>query len=129
LNTDNHTTDEAEAAATNQINLALDRTVLANERTYAAWIRTGLAALATGLATVKFMADMLPVWSIRIMATLLIGFSAASFLLGAWRYRHLHLKVSRLEVDFIPLVLVRGLSILLACCSIIALVYAWYAMA
>jgi len=74
------------------------------------------------------MDDLLPVWSIRVMATMLIGFSAAAFLLGAWRYRHLHLKVSSLEVDLIPLVLVRGLSLLLACCSIIALVYAWYAM-
>jgi putative membrane protein len=128
LNTDNHTTDEAAAVITNQTNLALDRTVLANERTYAAWIRTGLAALATGLATVKFMADLLPVWSIRIIATVLIGFSVAAFLLAAWRYRHLHLKVSRLEVDIIPFALVRSLSLVLACCSIIALVFAWYAM-
>ncbi|HEY5774957.1 MAG TPA: DUF202 domain-containing protein [Xanthomonadales bacterium] len=127
MNTDNHTTDEAAAGATNTTNLALDRTVLANERTYAAWVRTGLAALVTGLATVKFMTEFLPVWSIRVLATVLVGFSFAAFLLAAWRYSHLHIKVSHLEVDIIPLVIIRGLSIVLACCSIIALMYAWYA--
>jgi putative membrane protein len=125
--TENHTLNETAEGTTNQINLALDRTVLANERTYAAWIRTGLAALATGLATVKFLTELLPVWSIRMIATVFIGFSAAAFLLAAWRYGHLHIKVSHLDVDVIPLFLIRGLSLVLACCSIVAIVYAWNA--
>lgn len=122
---DKYTPDNTTDGATDQTKLALDRTVLANERTYAAWVRTGLAALATGLATAKFLVDVLPVWSIRMIATVLIGFSAAAFMLAAWRYRHLHIKVSHLEVDVIPLFIVRILSFVLACSSIIALVYVW----
>ncbi|MGA9574698.1 MAG: DUF202 domain-containing protein [Lysobacterales bacterium] len=123
--TDNENPGDTESDITEKTNLALDRTVLANERTYAAWIRTGMAALATGLATVKFMTELLPTWSIRAIATVLIGLSIAVFLLAAWRYSHLHIKVSHLEVDVIPLFLIRGLSLVLACCSIIALIYAW----
>ncbi len=107
-------------------NLALDRTVLANERTYAAWIRTGLAALVTGLGTAKFMTHILPLWSIRIIVTVLILFSAAAFLLAAWRYSHLHIKVAHLEVEAMPLTMIRSLSLLLAGCSIIALSCLWY---
>jgi putative membrane protein len=126
VNTDNHTTDDAVKDTISRTNLALDRTVLANERTYAAWIRTGLAALASGLATVKFLAEILPVWSIRVIATVLIGFSAATFLLAAWRYQHLHIKVSHLELDVIPLFMIRIMSFVLASSSIIALIYSWY---
>ncbi len=107
-------------------NLALDRTVLANERTYAAWIRTGLASLVTGLGIAKFMTDLMPLWGIRILVAALIIFSAVAFLLAAWRYSHLHLKVSHLEVDAIPLAVVRGLSLLFVVCSLIALVSVWY---
>ncbi len=124
---DDNKPGDIEEVTTNQTNLALDRTMLANERTYAAWLRTGLAALATGLAAAKFLTEVLPVWSIRMIATVLIGVSAAAFVLAAWRYRHLHIKVSHLDVDVIPLFIVRGISFVLACCSIVALVYAWYA--
>ena len=127
MTTDNKTAGEIAEGVTSQTNLALDRTVLANERTYAAWIRTGLAALATGLATVKFLAEVLPVWSIRMIATVLIGFSAAAFLLAAWRYQHLHIKVAQLEVDVIPLFMIRIISFVLAISSIIALIYSWFA--
>ncbi len=109
-----------------QTNLALDRTVLANERTYTAWIRTGLAALAAGLGIAKFMTYLLPLWGIRIIAAVLIVFSALAFLLAAWRYGHLHIKVSHLEVDAMPLAMIRCLSLFLTGCSIIALVFLWY---
>ena len=91
-----------------QTNLALDRTVLANERTYAAWIRTGLAALAAGLGIAKFMTGLIPLWSILIIAAVLIGFSSVAFLLAAWRYRHVHIKVSHLEVEAVPLAMIRS---------------------
>lgn len=107
-------------------NLALDRTVLANERTYAAWIRTGLAALATGLGAAKFLTGLLPNWSIHALAGVLIGFSAVAFLIAAWRYRHLHVKVSQLDVDIVPMGVVVGLSIFLAACSLIALAGLWF---
>lgn len=101
------------------------QTVLSNERTYAAWLRTGLAALATGLGIEKFMIDVLPSWSVRMVATLLLLFSAFSFLLASWRYTHLHLKMTHVEVDAIPLIVVRALSICLAGCAILALVSLW----
>ncbi len=119
------TMSETSTDDNNRTNLALDRTVLANERTYAAWIRTGLAALATGLGIAKFMTDLMPPWSIKAVSSMLIVFSAVAFLVAAWRYSHLHIKVARLEVDAIPLLLVRGLSILFVICSVIALVFLW----
>lgn len=125
VNTDDHTDAGNAGEYASATSLALDRTVLANERTYAAWIRTGLAALATGLAIAKFLVEVMPVWSIRVIAEVLIGFSAAAFVLAAWRYQHLHIKVSLLEVDVVPLALVRVLSFVLACCSVIAFIYVW----
>lgn len=124
--TDSQSSEAVSTGSISRTNLALDRTLLANERTYAAWIRTGLAALAAGLGTAKFMAELLPLWSIRVTVATLILFSTAAFLLAAWRYSHLHIKVSHLEIDAIPLAMVRGLSLLLAGCSIIALACLWY---
>jgi len=106
--------------------LSKDRTVLANERTYAAWIRTGLAALVTGLGIAKFTFDILPIFTIRIVAALLIGFSASIFLLAAWRYSHLHVRMENLDVDTLPLFAVRALSLVLAACSMISLASLWY---
>jgi len=120
------TPDKTSIHDINRTNLALDRTVLANERTYAAWIRTGLAALATGLGIAKFMTDLMPQWVIQVVSSLLIVFSAVAFQVAAWRYSHLHIKVAKLEVDAIPLLLVRGLSVLFVVCSIISLVYLWF---
>ena len=120
------TPDENTAGKVDKTNLALDRTVLANERTYAAWVRTGLAALAAGLGIAKFMIGLLPLWSIQIIAAVLIVFSAVAFLLGAWRYSHLHIKVSHHEVDAIPLSMIKNMSLLLAGCSLIALVILGY---
>ncbi len=103
-------------------NLALDRTVLANERTYQAWIRTGLAALISALGIEKFMNDVEPVWPLMMVTIILLIFSAAAFLLSAWRYEHLHVKISHLEVDLLPVKIVKVLSILLASCSVLAII-------
>jgi len=116
----------APKADANRTNLALDRTVLANERTYAAWIRTGLAALATGLGIAKFMTGILPVWSIRFVVATLLVFSAVAFLVAAWRYGHLHIRVAHLEVDAVPLSITRILSLVLVCCSLVSLSCLWY---
>lgn len=102
--------------------LALDRTVLANERTYAAWIRTGLAALITGLGIARFMLEKMPLWSVSTVSALLILFSAAAFMIAAWRYENLHVGVSHLDVSTIPIFVVKALSILLVACSLLALV-------
>lgn len=106
--------------------LALDRTVLANERTYTAWIRTGLAALVTGLGIARFMADVMPPWSIRLITLFLVVFSAAGFLIAAWRYESLRFGMTHLDVKTLPPVLVKSLSLLLAGCSLISLIGLWY---
>lgn len=125
MNSEDQKPGEALEDGVSSTKLALDRTLLANERTYTAWIRTGLAALATGLAIAKFLTQVMPVWSIRLIGMVLIGFSAIAFVLAAWRYQHLHIKVSRLEVDVVPLFVVRILSFVLACSSVVAFIYAW----
>ena len=118
--------DQPDVLEVSKTNLALDRTVLANERTYTAWVRTGLAALATGLGIAKFMGELMPDWSILVVASLLIFFSGIAFLLAAWRYSHLHIKVAKLEVDIVPLAVVIALSILFLICSVISLIFVWY---
>jgi len=102
--------------------LALDRTVLANERTYQAWIRTGLALFVAGLGIIKFLQNELPLWLLMPIAILLILFSAVAFLLAAWRYRHLHVRVANLDVETIPLWIVMTISTLLAASAVLALV-------
>ncbi len=111
----------AQAKQPNNTTLALDRTILANERTYAAWIRTGFAALATGLGVERFMLNTIPLWSIHLIATLLLLFSAASFLLAGWRYHHLRIKLENIDVDMVPMPVIRIISLTLAACSLIAI--------
>ena len=100
--------------------LALDRTILANERTFQAWIRTGLALLVAGLGIMKFLREELPFGSSVLISVLLIVFSAGAFVLAAWRYRHVHLKISHLDVDMIPLWIIVTLSMLLAAGALLA---------
>jgi putative membrane protein len=102
--------------------MALDRTVLANERTFQAWIRTGLAALVSGLGVAKFLQDTMPLAVLLIVVSILILFSALAFLLSAWRYSHLHLRIEHLDIEATPVWLAKAISIILAGCSVIALV-------
>lgn len=110
----------------NRNTLALDRTALANERTYAAWIRTGLASLVTGLGIARFLVDSMPLWSILTIATILILFSGVAFFLAAWRYEHLHIRMTDLDVKMIPVSMIKLSSFVLITCSLIALVGLWY---
>ena len=105
--------------------LALDRTVLANERTYAAWLRTGLAFLASGLGVARFMLDTIPFWSIRLLTVILFCVSAACFFLAGWRYNHLHVKFSHLDVKMIPSLMVQLISLVLAISAVVALIVIW----
>ena len=101
--------------------LAIDRTILANERTYQAWVRTGLSSLAAGLGVAKFLQDFMLPWLLLILATFLIVFSIIAFLLAAWRYTHLHIRLVHLEVDATPTWMVKAISVLLISCSLLAL--------
>jgi len=105
--------------------LALDRTVLANERTYAAWMRTGLAFLATGLGVARFMLDTIPFWSIRLLTVILFCVSAACFFLAGWRYNHLHVKFSHLDVRMIPSLVVKLITVVLSISALVALIVIW----
>jgi putative membrane protein len=105
--------------------LALDRTVLANERTYAAWIRTGLAFLATGLGVARFMLDTIPFWSIQLITAILFCISVACFLQAGWRYHHLHVKLSRLDVKMIPNLVVKLITLVLSISALVALIVIW----
>ncbi len=104
------------------ISMALDRTVLANERTFQAWIRTGLAALVSGLGVAKFLQGTMPQAVLVTVVSVLILFSTLAFLLSAWRYSHLHLRIVHLDIDATPMWLAKSISTVLAACSIIALV-------
>jgi len=101
--------------------LALDRTVLANERTYQAWIRTGLSLFIAGLGVLKFLREEMPFWILVVITTLFILFSAIAFLLAAWRYRHFHLRIKRLDIDVVPAWVVITASVFLAASALLAL--------
>lgn len=106
------------------IDLSIDRTVLANERTYAAWIRTGLAGMVTGLAIEKFMVELMPNWSIHLIAELLLVLSAVAFLVAAWRYTHLSVKIAP-DVQRIPDRMVLTSALLLAGAVLLAAIVIW----
>ena len=72
-------------SADRRTELAADRTVFAAERTYAAWVRTGLVALASGIGARKLLEGSVPHWMGFAAATILLVFSAFSFLAGVWR--------------------------------------------
>ncbi len=111
--------------ATDRNALALDRTILANERTYAAWIRTGLAALASGLGVEGFMLHSFPAWGMHIIANIFLLFSAISFLLAGWRYQHLRVKLTDIDVDMVPFLMIKIISNTLAFCAFIAILAVW----
>jgi len=117
--------DRAASPEDSRTGYALDRTVLANERTYAAWVRTGIAALAAGVAIEKFMVDAMPGWTIRSIAVLLIVYSMVAFGVAAWRYSHLGLKLSHIDVRANPSLVTTGGSIVLVVCSLLALAGLW----
>lgn len=103
------------------------RTLLANGRTYAAWVRTGLTALAAGIVFEKFIPGTIPGWSVRLIAVVLIAFSAICFGLALWRYRHLGIRFEHLKPATISLPLLATLTVLLIVASLLALAGLWMA--
>ncbi len=102
--------------------LALDRTALANERTYLAGLRTGLAIYAGGLGVMKFARVILPDHVPLMVASVLIVISAAIFVIAAWRYGNVRLRMSHLDVDAMPAWQAWGLSLFLFLCAVISLI-------
>ena len=101
--------------------LALDRTALANDRTYQAWIRTGLALFASGLGAAKFLKEEMSLWILLIIASLLLILSALAFLQAGWRYSHMHIKLTSLDIETRPSWQMWLISILLALMSLLSL--------
>ena len=102
--------------------LALDRTVLANERTYQAWIRTGLSIFVTGLGVAKFLKGEMPLVVLMLIVFLLLVLSALAFLQAAWRYSHLNIKFSALDIKTQPTWVMKLISIIFAMISLLSLV-------
>lgn len=105
--------------------LAVDQTVLANERTWLAWLRTGLAILAGGLGVARFMRTTLPDVTALFISSMLVMLSIAVFLLAAWRYASIHLRMAQLDIDAMPARTARAISGFLALCALIALAGLW----
>ncbi len=112
---------EKHTAKPDATELALDRTVLANERTFQAWIRTGLSALVSGLGVAKFLKNSMPEALVLTITAILILLSILAFLQASWRYHHLHVRMSNLNVDTTPMWIIRTISLLLAGCGLLAL--------
>jgi len=101
--------------------LALDRTILANDRTYQAWIRTGLALFASGLGTVKFLKEEMSLWILLVIASVLLLLSTLAFLQAGWRYSHVNIKFSSLDIKTRPTWQMWLISVLLASMPLLAL--------
>ena len=101
--------------------LALDRTVLANDRTYQAWTRTGLALFASGLGVAKFLKEEMSLWVLLIIASVLLLLSALAFLQAGWRYSHVNIKFTSLDIAIRPAWQMWIISILLASMSLLSL--------
>jgi uncharacterized membrane protein YidH (DUF202 family) len=79
--------------------------------------------LAAGMAIEKFMVDAMSGWTIRSIAIILIIYSMIAFIIAAWRYSHLGLKL--VEVKLIPLIVMSSASVLLVVCLLPGLAGLW----
>lgn len=116
--------EPSNASADRRTELAADRTVLAAERTYAAWVRTGLAALASGVGAKALLKGLLPAWSIHLVGTVLVLFSAFSFVAAVWRELYPGAPPPRPDVRRLPpalLVAVNGILFLAALGVLVAI--------
>ena len=105
--------------------LAADRNTFAAERTYAAWVRTGLTALAAGVAVEKLLGDGVPVWSVRLVASVLIVFSVFAFTAGVWRHFHTGTSKDEGGAPQLPAWALITANTFLALVSLLALVAIW----
>ena len=120
------TTEKLADTADRRTQLAADRTILAAERTYGAWVRTGLAALASGVGAKKVMAGMIPDWSVTLLGSVLVLFSAFAFGAAIWRELYPGAPPPRPDTKQIPstiLILVNGCLILIALGALTGVVF------
>lgn len=112
-------------SADRRTELAADRNVFAAERTYAAWVRTGLAALASGVGAQTLLEGALPEWSVRIVGSMLILFSAFAFVAAVWREARPGLPPPKSDVPRLSPWLLVGINAFLVLVALCALVGVW----
>lgn len=112
-------------SADRRTQLAADRTILAAERTYAAWVRTGLSALAAGVGAKALLKGVVDPWLASTTASLLILFSAFSFLAGVWRELDAVAPPPRPDIRRLPPWLLLGINGFLILVSLAALIGIW----
>jgi putative membrane protein len=112
-------------SADRRTELAADRTIFAAERTYAAWVRTGLAALAAGVGAKALLEDVVDPWLASATASVLILFSALSFVAGVWRELDPGAPPPRPDIRRLPPWLLIGVNGFLMLVSLAAFVGIW----
>jgi putative membrane protein len=104
--------------------LAADRTMLAAERTYAAWVRTGLAALVSGVGARAILQNALPIWLVRLTASVLILFAAFCLCAAIWREFY-SLPPGRTHLSVMPRAVIIPVNLFLVLVTLAALVGNW----
>lgn len=104
--------------------LAADRTLLAAERTYAAWVRTGLAALASGVGARALLEKALPIWLVRMTASVLILFAGFCLCAAIWREFY-SLPPDKAHLNMMPRWVVIPVNMFLVLVTLAALVGTW----
>jgi putative membrane protein len=113
-------TDESDR----RTSLAADRTLLAAERTYAAWVRTGLAALASGVGARAVLEGALPLWLVRLTASVLILFAAFCLCAAIWREFY-SLPPSKTHLSMMPRWVIIPVNLFLVLVTLAALAGNW----
>lgn len=113
-------TDESDR----RTSLAADRTLLAAERTYAAWVRTGLTALASGVGARAVLEGALPLWLVRLTASVLILFAAFCLCAAIWREFY-SLPPGNTRLTMMPRWVIIPVNLFLVLVTLAALVGNW----
>lgn len=104
--------------------LAADRTLLAAERTYAAWVRTGLTALVSGVGARAVLQDAIPLWLVRLTASVLILFAGFCLCAAIWREFY-SLPPGQTRIIMMPRWVIIPVNLFLILVTLTALVGVW----
>jgi len=81
--------------------------------------------LVSGLGGARLLQDFMPLPMLMVVVSVLILFSTLAFVLAAWRYSHLHLRLEPLDIDATPLWLARSIGAILGCVRSLRLSVCW----
>jgi putative membrane protein len=100
-----------------QVELAVERTILAEERTYDAWVRTGLASLASGIGAHVLLKEVVPDWLTKPAGAVLVLFAGFCFIAGVWRELAPSARLPASRMKQLPksmLIVVNGILVIVA---------------